>query len=169
VININSFEFAKSKSILRESRLIRLDVVNIALYKALLEHPELLRVLNWRVFEKLLADILKSLGFTIELQSGTKDGGIDLFAIKKDNILGEYRYLIQVKRYKNKVGVEPVRQLLFLHSHYRATKSCIATTAEFTRGAWQLANQYPWQLELRDVEGVMDWLKLAKKLRTLGR
>lgn len=147
-----SFALAtKSKSIPSESRLIRLDVVNIALYKALLEHPELLKVLDWRVFEELLADILKSLGFTIELQRGTKDRGIDLFAIKKDDILGAHGYLLQAKRYKHKVGVEPVRQLLFLHSHYRATKSCLATTAEFTRGAWQLASQYPWQLDRNQV------------------
>jgi len=44
--------------------------------------------LNWRTFEKLLGDILESFGYEIELQQGTKDGGIDLFAIKKADIFG---------------------------------------------------------------------------------
>lgn len=162
-----SFLYTKSNVNQVSSPLIRLDVISSDLYKSLIEHPDLLKALNWRAFEKLLADILTSMGFSIELQSGTKDEGIDLFAIKKDSTLGEHRYLLQAKRYKNKVGVEPVRQLLFLHNHYRATKSCIATTSEFTKGAWQLARQYRWQLELRDIHGITEWLKSATPFKDI--
>jgi len=103
----------------------------------------------------------------VELQQGTKDGGIDLIAVRKDDFLGEHRYLLQAKRYGNKVGVEPVRQLLFLHSYFRATKSCLACTATFTKGAWELAHQYRWQLELKDVLGLTDWLKTAASIKRL--
>jgi HJR/Mrr/RecB family endonuclease len=141
--------------------IFRLDIVDVALYKALVQHPELLRSLDWRTFEKLLANILESFGYEVELQRGTKDGGVDLFAVKRVDVFGAQRFLLQAKRYSNKVGVEPVRQLAFLHSHFRATKSCLATTATFTRGAWELAQQYQWQLELRDFDGLHEWIKHA--------
>src|ERR1017187_6248032 len=144
---------------------VRLDAIDAALYQAVIGHPELLRTLDWRLFEKLLADILDSFGFEVELQRGTKDGGIDLFAVKKGHPMGPQRFLLQAKRWKNSVGVEPVRQLAFLHSHHRVTKSCLATTATFTRGAWELARQYRWQLELRDFEGLMEWVREAARIK----
>jgi HJR/Mrr/RecB family endonuclease len=149
----------------KESALIRLDLIDSALYKALIADPKLLKALNWRVFEELIEDILCSFGYEVELKKGTKDGGIDLIAIKNKDILGGHRYLIQAKRYKNNVGVEPVRQLLFLHGHHKATKSCIACTAHFTRGAWNLAQQYKYQLDLKDMNGVAEWLRKAAKLK----
>lgn len=144
---------------------VRLDAIDAALYQAVIGHPELLRTLDWRLFEKLLADILDSFGFEVELQRGTKDGGIDLFAVKKGHPMGPQRFLLQAKRWKNSVGVEPVRQLAFLHSHHRVTKSCLATTATFTSGAWELARQYRWQLELRDFEGLMEWVREAARIK----
>lgn len=66
---------------------LRLDVVDLALYQALCRHPELLKSLNWRAFEELLADILQTFGFEVELQRGTKDGGVDIFAIQRNHPL----------------------------------------------------------------------------------
>ncbi len=146
-----------------ENIIFRLDSIDPMLYKLLLDHPELLRTLDWRTFERLLADALESLEYEIELQKGTKDGGVDIFAIKRSGVMGPQRFLIQAKRYKNRVGVDPVRQLMFLHLDHRATKVCLATTSTFTRGAWQLAEQYKWQLELRDFQGVHDWIRQAAK------
>jgi restriction endonuclease len=143
----------------------RLDDIDPTIYKTLIDKPELLRTLEWRTFEKLLADALESLGFEIELQKGTKDGGVDLFAVKRKEIMGPQRFLIQAKRYKNKVGVSPVRQLLFLHSDHRVTKVCLATTSTFTKGAWELEEQYKWQLELKDFDGVHSWIRQAAKQR----
>jgi restriction system protein len=101
---------------------------------------------------------LERSGYEVELQRGTKDGGVDLFAIKYTGVFGRERYLLQAKRWKNTVGIEPVRQLAFLHHDLRMTKSCLATTSTFTKGAWALAEQYEWQLELRDFEGLQPWV-----------
>jgi HJR/Mrr/RecB family endonuclease len=149
----------------RKSALHVLDVVDINLYKLIVKQPELLKTMDWRIFELLLADILKTLGYDIELTKATHDGGIDLFAVKGDSEFGVHRYLLQAKRYKNKVQVEPVRSLLFLHNQYRATKSCLATTAHFTKGAWILANNYKWQLELKDYEEIYRWVKRVLELK----
>jgi len=142
---------------------ITLELVDPLLLEILAKQPELLRTLDWRLFEKLLAKILKDLGYEIELQRGTKDGGVDIFALKVDRVLGPHRYLLQAKRWSNAVGVEPVRELLFLHGHHRITKSCLATTSRFTAGAWELARDYAWQLELRDFDKLQEWIQLSRK------
>jgi len=56
--------------------IVCLDTLDVATYRMLQTHPELLRTLNWRFFERLLADLLERSGYTVELQQGTKDGGI---------------------------------------------------------------------------------------------
>jgi HJR/Mrr/RecB family endonuclease len=140
---------------------ITLDLVDPLLLQIIAKQPELLRTLDWRLFEKLLAKILEELGYEIELQRGTKDGGVDIFALKADRILGPHRYLLQAKRWTNAVGVEPVRELLFLHGHHKITKSCLATTSRFTAGAWELARDYAWQLELRDFDKLQEWIQLS--------
>jgi len=145
--------------------LVRLDLIDLALYRALTAHPELMKTLDWRTFEKLLAGILETFGYVVELQRGTKDGGVDIFALRSDQF-GQHRYMIQAKRWTHRVGVEPIRQLLFLHGHHHATKSCLATTSAFTKGAWDLAAQYRWQLELRDFDGIRDWVASARQLKT---
>lgn len=146
----------------------RLEIGDYSLYEALTRNPTLMRSLHWRTFERLLADVLDAHGYEIELQHGTKDGGIDIIAIRRTGPIGEHRYLLQAKRWSHRVGIEPVRQLLFLHGHHRVTKACLATTATFTAGAWQLAHQYRWQLELRDAEGIAHWIRGALSRRMPG-
>jgi hypothetical protein len=139
---------------------IWLPVASDDILRVIAEDPRLLQQVSWREFERIIADLLARLGFQIELQQGTKDGGIDILALR-GGPMGDHRYLIQAKRWANKVGVEPVRQLLFLQGHYRATKGCLATTGTFTRGALQLASEYRWQLDLKDLEGIQKWVAEA--------
>lgn len=148
-----------------EPRIIQLDPIDYALYQAIQENPELLKTLHWRAFEELLADILKTLGYEVELMCGTKDGGVDIIALANNTDFGPHKYLLQAKRYAHSVGVAPVRELMFLQNHHHASKSCLATTAEFTIGAWELAHQYPWQLELRDYQGLREWIDAAIRVK----
>ena len=145
-----------------ENTLYSLNEIDIRLYQAIISNPDLLRTLNWRTFEKLLADILEKFEYEIELLKGTKDGGVDIIAIKNDTPFGANRYLVQAKRWKNKVGVEPVRSLIWAQNEYKATKSCLATTSTFTKGAWDLARQNRWQVELKDYEKILEWIKLTR-------
>jgi len=152
-----------------ESRLVEADDVqltvedfNPGLYNQIISDPQLLHSTTWREFEYVLSKILESFEYEVELQKGTKDGGIDIIAIKKNDPLGVHKYLIQAKKWKKKVGIEPVQQLAFLKDYYKASKACLATTSTFTKGAWQLAKMYPWQLELKDFNGLLDWINLVK-------
>ena len=144
---------------------LSLELIDSALYRALLAHPELLRTLHWRTFEALLADVLSTFGYDIELCRGTKDGGVDIFALKRVDSLGPHLYLLQAKRSTHSVGVAPVRQLMFVHSEHKATKSCLATTSHFTSGAWELAHRYRWQLALRDFEGLRELIERAYNIK----
>ena len=150
-----------------QAPLVQLDVIDLALYRTLQLHPELLRTLEWRKFERLLADVLETLGYEVELQKGTKDGGIDIIALKKSEEWGDHRYLIQAKRWKNRVGVEPVQRLLFLQNDLRATKACLATTSTFTRGLFRVLSGRRSQIEFPTVEidGVDEVLLIAETAR----
>lgn len=147
----------------KNNQIHTLDLIDARLYNSIITNPQLLFSINWRTFERLLADILEKFEYEIELLKGTKDGGIDIIAIKSQTPFGLNRYLIQAKQWKNRIGVEPVRSLIWAHNEYRATKSCLATTSVFTKGAWDLANKYKWQIELKDYDKILEWIKLANK------
>lgn len=140
---------------------VHLELVDPMLLKAIEQHPTLLKSLGWRTFEEVLAEVLHRLGYEIELRRGTKDGGIDIFALKREDAFGLHRYLIQAKRWSKSVGVAPVREIMFLHNQHRITKSCLATTSSFTKGAWKLGSEFQWQLELRDLQRLQEWVKKA--------
>lgn len=150
----------------KDSNSFLLSQIDIELYQALISNPDLIKTLNWRLFEKLIADILESFNYEVELMQGTKDNGIDVIAVKKVDVFGIHRYLIQAKRWNNKVGVEPVERLLFKQKDFNATKACLVTTSHFTKGAWLLAQNYKYSLELKDFERFQDWLKQAAIIKT---
>ncbi|RZJ88063.1 MAG: restriction endonuclease [Chryseobacterium sp.] len=136
----------------------KVDFFDPQIYQVIKKNPQLLKTMDWRLFEEMLADILRKFKYSVELTKPTKDGGIDIFAIKHDDNFGMHKYLLQAKRYSEAVQVSPVRELLFLHDEHRATKSCLATTASFTKGAWELAESHKWKMELKDQEGILQWI-----------
>jgi HJR/Mrr/RecB family endonuclease len=144
-----------------EGSFLVLPLVTPELLNAIKRDPELLRTVDGRSFERILAELLERQGYQVELQRGTKDGGIDIFALMRQGPLGPHRYLVQAKRWTRPVGVAPVRELMFLHADHKVTKSCLATTSRFTNGAWRLADDYRWQLELRDFESLQEWIEKA--------
>lgn len=148
-----------TKQIVKKIPLIKtISYFDPTIYDVIKKNPELLKSMDWRLFEEMLADILRRFKYSVELTQPTKDGGIDIIAIKKDENFGDHKYLLQAKRYNDAVQVSPVRELLFLHNEYNATKSCLATTATFTSGAWKLADKYKWKMELKDQQGILSWI-----------
>src|ERR1035437_4317447 len=126
-------------------------------------NPRELLTLDSRQFEELVAEIWRSLGYEAELTARTKDGGRDIIAVRR--VEASVRFLIECKRYSplNKVGVELVRALYGVRMHEKATKGILATTSTFTRGAKTFFDDHMWELEPRDFDGVVDWVKLAAK------
>ena len=88
-------------------------------------------------FEKFLKLYLEEIGFDeIEVTKRTRDGGVDLIAIRKGiedfSNIDTINYYIQAKRYKlKKVGVNAIRELkgVIPIGH----KGMLITTSTFTR------------------------------------
>jgi restriction endonuclease Mrr len=121
--------------------------INDELIAYLATHPDLLRDMHTRSFERLVAAIFKNQGFDVELTPATREGGFDIIAAQK-NQLGNHLYLIECKRYSmsNKVGVDIVRGLYGNKMAKRATMGIIATTSFLTKDA--VAFAAPLQYEL---------------------
>jgi len=145
------------------ANVVLLDPIDRQALASIAATPALLHAVDWRTFEKVLAAVLGEMEYEIELRRGTKDGGIDIVAIKRQGPFGPHRYLVQAKRWKHRVGVAPVRELLYLKHEIGATKAILATTSRFTSGASAIAREHWWELELRDFAGLSEWLQLIRK------
>ncbi len=132
----------------------------------LIDEPKLERAALWalssRQFEELIADIFARLGYTVELTVRTRDGGRDVIAVRRAE--AEVRYLIECKRYdpQYRIGVRFVRALYGVRDDERATKAFLATTSTFTRDAMTFFTRHRWELEPRDYQGVLEWIRLAR-------
>jgi len=118
--------------------------------------------LSPRQFEELIAEIWDRFGYHIELTKRTRDGGRDIIAVRQAE--AEMKLLIECKRYAsdNKVGVSLVRSLYGVKIHDGATKAILATTSTFTKDASEFVTSHRWELEGRDFDGVVDWVKRAR-------
>ena len=77
-------------------------------------NPDRLAVLDPHEFELIVAEILASQGYKVQVTPPTRDGGYDVLAVQADALGIESTYAVEVKRCspKNKVGVDIVRRLL---------------------------------------------------------
>lgn len=137
-----------------------INAITVALIKYLKEHPKVLYEIKPRQFEKLIAEILSSYGWQVQLTPAIKDGGYDIFAISKDIEADvETSWIIECKKYapKNKVGVDIVRALYGIKSNLKVANALLATTSYFTKGAKAFkASRY--DVELKDYHNILEWI-----------
>lgn len=132
-----------------------LQVVNDELMKWLRSHPEDLLRVHPGTFELIVAEIFRDQGFEVEVLSSWNqpDGGIDVIAIRKDTLAGEFRVGIQCKRYvKTKtVRADLVWALEGRLEKFRLHKGVLATTAKFEDSMLTDIQAHLWRIELRDL------------------
>lgn len=85
-------------------------------------------------FEHVVANYFKSEGYSARVTQASNDFGADVI-IKKE----KKRTVIQCKRYKAKVGVAAVQQIVSAKAFYDATGSMVVTNSYFTDAAKRLA------------------------------
>jgi len=141
------------------------DLVGRHLVEHFIHYPEEMKLMNRRKFEELIAEVFDGFGYEIELTKQTRDGGRDIIAVRHREV--ETRYLIECKRPDpgNPVGICPVRELYGVKTDEGATKAILATTAYFTRDALLFFERNKWDLESRDYDGIIEWLKMYKELK----
>jgi restriction endonuclease Mrr len=116
-----------------------------------------------RDFETVVARLLESFGYGVELTPQHRDGGHDIIAIRDG--IATSKLLIECKRFSQdrKVGVEVVRSMYGVVAREGATKGMVVTTGTFTRDAQEFLNSNRWVLEGVDFQRLVEWLKQYKK------
>lgn len=103
-------------------------------------------LMNGLQFEEYLSSLYKSLGYQTEVTKGSGDFGADL--ILKNN---SKRIVVQAKRYKNKVGIQSVQEVVGAKRYYDASHAWVVTNNYFTEPARKLAHANDVLLVDRDL------------------
>ncbi len=131
-----------------------------ALYIA--RHPEAAFGMRPRIFEVIIAEVMKSCGFEIELTAQTRDGGVDIIAVHKDVFGIPTRYVVECKRWasERRVSIDLVRALYGAKEIYQADQAIYVTTASFTRDTWNLCRTGQLRnVTLVDFERLREWFE----------
>lgn len=118
-----------------------------------------------RRFERLVAELLQSQGYQVELTKQTRDGGYDLMAIYQTDY-HEFKMLVECKRYaqQRKVGIDIVRSFCDVINTEQANKGLIVTTSTFTSGVKDRASEKGYLLDLADGRDILEWTRRYLKL-----
>jgi restriction endonuclease Mrr len=133
----------------------------ILIARELIEEGRLLSEMDWREFEKLIAELLEKDGWKIQLLRGTKDGGIDVISSRTDPAIGALKAIWQAKRYGegHKVQLAHARELSGVVQREAASKGVLVTTTSLTRGALDWVKQDEFRLSAKDGNEVRKWIE----------
>jgi len=148
-----------------QSTIKTISLFELALIRELHKDPALLKSINRRRFEELVAELFSGFGYEVELTQKTRDGGKDIIAIKRKEV--NVKYLIECKRPEvgNPVRVKTVRELHGVRDDDGATKAILVTSTYFTPDAIAFAKKNEWVLELRDFDAIKFWLSDYLRLK----
>lgn len=119
--------------------------------------------LSWREFEQLIANMLEAEGYRVELMKGSKDGGVDVVAIKDLGNTGLFKSVWQAKKHRldRKVGLSLVRELADTRLEHGASKGIIVTTSFLTSGALERVERDQYLLGKVDRADLDRWIERA--------
>ncbi len=109
-------------------------------------------------FEHYLVELFKSLNYTVKRTPDTGDFGADLILHKEGK-----RIVVQAKRYKGKVGVKAIQEIIGAKSYYKAHSAWVITNSSYTNSALTFANKTNVRLIDRDI-----LIKMQKKSRMIN-
>ena len=129
-------------------------------------HPEMMHSIPPRKFEELVASIFKNNGFDVTLTPESRDGGIDIIAVRSDILTGNTLHLIECKRYhpENKVGIGVVQRMMGVVEMQKANQGLIVTTSDFSRDAKQSAEISKHRLSLNAYSDLVKWLQAINNI-----
>lgn len=124
-----------------------------------------LEKIHWRQFEYLCAEYFKRKGYQIEITPPRKDGGIDVFARRNDEIIGPELIAIQAKRLSgsNTVKINDVKALWTDATEKNVTKSLITTTTKLEAGARSFCEAKKYRIKAVESHELKNWIKSMSK------
>jgi Restriction endonuclease/Sigma-70, region 4 len=149
---------------LQEEHIVRIREFSKELITNLAKHPKYLYNIHHRDFERLIAHILETIGFEVQLTAPVRDGGCDIIAFSTDDLGIKTKYIVECKRYRpnRHVGVRLVRSLSAVKGTKRAHHAVLATTSYFTRDAIVFAQDpLVFGLHLKDFDEITRWLRMC--------
>ncbi len=130
--------------------------------------PRTLHELEPREFEEVVAELLASVGWEVNLTPPSRDGGYDILAVSSADRSGlQTSWIIECKKYKQDrpVGVEIARGLLGVKSHIGVPNAIIVSASGFTSGAIELS-QARHDLHLVGFAELSAWIRQYAVLPT---
>jgi restriction system protein len=117
-------------------------------------------------FELLVGQLLTAMGWTVTTTERSGDGGIDLIANDPHPFTGG-TVLVQVKRYRNTVPPDVIRDMFGTLHHVGAGRGLVVTTSSFGPAAHAFVENKPlsliegdelvYLLNLHGLPGRIDW------------
>ena len=134
------------------------DILNQELYAHFGAKPDQLGDLYWRDYEKIIAALLESQGYQVELGPGGNDGGVDIKLLQRDPV-GDILTLVQVKRYRKdrKIRLEAVQALHGASTADGAANSMFVTTSAYSPSAKRFAGRSNVPMALYTSQDVQQW------------
>ncbi|MFN8250274.1 MAG: restriction endonuclease [Ferruginibacter sp.] len=117
--------------------------------------------INPKLFQDVVADVFKSLGYFTQARSFTNDGGIDIVLTNASN----QQIGVQVKRSKNTIVLEQIRAFVGALLLGNMTAGIYVTTSSFTTGSKKVIQQSAnvgMPIALLDASSFYDALKIAQ-------
>ncbi|UWQ82414.1 restriction endonuclease [Leisingera caerulea] len=114
--------------------------------------PAELQNLSGVEFEKLVEQKFCDLGYNCKATPATGDYGADLIVTTPD----ETRVIVQCKRYKSKLNLKAVQEVISAMSHYAGDYGLVITTNGYLKSAIELAKSA--DVELWDGENLLNFL-----------
>ena len=130
------------------------------------DHRRLHKVSS-RDFERIVAEVMRGFGFSVELTAETRDGGYDILALRSDIPDVTTRFIIECKRYSpsRPISVELVRQLYGVKEQVKAHQALLVATTRFTKDSQDYAESVAIggvrSLHLIDFERFTSWLTMV--------
>jgi hypothetical protein len=142
--------FADQSSIISKC----VQIANVELMAWLRKHPEDLLRVHPGTFELIVAELFRDQGYDVEVLGSWNeaDGGIDVIAIRKDTLVGDFRVGIQCKRYvkTRTVRADLIWALNARLDKFHLHKGVIATTARLEKSVLADLDTHLWRIDLRD-------------------
>jgi len=152
---LNTFDLAL---ILKAYLLVVVILFGVGLFLFLQRHRKLLSSgiaeidkMSGKMFELLLLESFRKLGYKGKTTQEYGDYGADLLLVKDDE-----KFVVQAKRWNQKIGVKAVQEIVAAIKHYKADSGLVITNNYFTKNAQNLARSN--EVELWDRSKLIDFM-----------
>jgi HJR/Mrr/RecB family endonuclease len=126
------------------------------------KHPDVLDKVAWEAFERLVAEVFASRGFSVELTGRVRNKSADIIAVRTDEFGIETKYLVECKRYGNnrRIGLDIVNGVIGAARRAAADHAFLVTSTFFTQEVERKRQEFAdLHLHLRDGDAVREWLR----------